>query len=174
MAKTHSMSARAAAWTLATLACACAHAQPAARANFLGDPFGQVTSGMPGCPPPEGPLVTAEEARLETHWRAERGTSCFRSGRCRLPNGYRYDKEIYPRAIQFLHQDGRFGNTSIWITVQRRWVIAQGCVTDAAQGAQLEAALRQIDDVESVIGQWMVGTGGKPPYAVAAPQPARP
>lgn len=121
---------------------------------------------MPGCPTPEGPLVTTEEARRETHWRAERGTSCFRSGRCRLPNSYRYDRDIFPRAVQFLRQDGRFEGASLWITVQRRWITVQGCVANAEQGAQLESALRQIDDVESVIGQWLVGTQGKPPYTV--------
>ncbi|MBC5766731.1 BON domain-containing protein [Ramlibacter albus] len=134
------------------------------RTNAFNDPFGQATSGFPACPVPTGPLLTDDEARREAHWRAERGTSCYRSGRCRLPNAYRYDEEIFPRALQYIRADGRFDDTSIWVTVQRRWVTVQGCVRSAEQGAALEAAVRQIDDVEAVIGQWMVGTSSKPPY----------
>jgi hypothetical protein len=143
-------------------------AQQPARSNAFDDPFGQATNGMPGCPVPAGPLFTREEAAREGHYRAERGTSCYRSGRCRLPNGYAYDKEIFPRAIQFIRNDGRFADASIWVTVQRRWVTLQGCVRSPEQGAQLEAAVRLIDDVESVIPQWMTGTEGRPPYDASA------
>lgn len=162
----------AAAWlaglALSALCAGHAAAQIEARRNFFNDPFGPVTSGMRGCPVPEGPLLTEEEAKRETHWRAERGTSCYRSGRCRLPNAYRYDAEIFPRALQFVRQDGRFENTSVWITVQRRWIFVQGCVRSSEEAAALESALKLIDDVEAVVPQLMVGTGGKPPYATAA------
>jgi len=135
-----------------------------ARSNAFNDPFGPATRGQAGCPEPAGPLFTAEEARKEAHWRAERGTSCFRSGRCRLPNAYRYDAEIFPRAVQFIRQDGRFDGTSLWVTVQRRWITVQGCVRTAEQALALESALRTIDDVEAVIPQLRVGTEGPVPY----------
>lgn len=141
------------------------------RSNAFNDPFEKATSGFPGCPIPAGPLLTAEEARREAHWRAERGTSCFRSGRCRLPNAYRYDVEIIPRAIEFIRQDGRFNDTTVWLTVQRRWVTVQGCVRTPEQAAALEAALGQVDDVEAVIPQLIVGSGGKPPYELGSEIP---
>src|SRR6266702_2903585 len=70
---------------------------PAERRNWFDDPFVQATHGLPACPVPDPPLLTEAEMQHETHWRAERGTSCYRSGRCRLPNAYLYDKEIVPR-----------------------------------------------------------------------------
>lgn len=35
------------------------------RKNYFDDPFVQVTNGLPGCPVPEGPLVTEAEARVQ-------------------------------------------------------------------------------------------------------------
>jgi len=142
-------------------------AQTPPRSNVFNDPFGPATSALPACPTPEGPLWTDAEARQEQHWRSERGTSCYQSGRCRLPNAYLYDREIYPRVLRFIAQDARFADSSLWITVQRRWVWVQGCVQSVAQGQALEAALRGIDDVEAVVPQWMVGAQGQPPYPVA-------
>lgn len=146
---------------LAWLALAPALAGPVP-GNAFDDPFGQVTAGMADCPVPSGPVYSAEEARQQAHGRAERGTSCYRSGRCRLPNAYLYDREIYPRVVRFIQQDGRFADTSVWITVQRRWVLIEGCVRSRAQGLALEQAVRQVDDVESVIGHWSVGAPGMP------------
>jgi len=134
-----------------TLGCALAD-EP--RTNAFDDPFGQATAGLPGCPVPPGPLYSVEEARLQAHGRAERGTSCYRAGRCRLPNAYLYDRELHPRVVRFIQQDGRFADTSVWITVQRRWVLVEGCVRSREQGLALEDALRTVDDVEAVLGQW--------------------
>ena len=78
---------------------AAAGSAPAERRNWFDDPFVQATSGLPGCPVPDPPLLTEAERQHEEHWRAERGTSCYRSGRCRLPNAYLYDKEIVPRVV---------------------------------------------------------------------------
>lgn len=94
--------------------------------------------------------------RAESHWRAERGTSCFQSGRCRLPNAYLYDREIIPRVKKAILADGRFADTSLWIEGQRRWVILKGCVAHAAQIPALEQLVRNIDDVEAVISQLSV------------------
>ncbi|MFO1325960.1 MAG: transporter [Rubrivivax sp.] len=143
------------------------------RSNAFDDPFERATAGLPGCPVPEGPLLTADEVRQQAHGRSERGTSCYQAGRCRLPNAYRYDREIMPRALRVLRQDKRFGDSSIWLLGQRRWLWVQGCVRSDAQGRAIEAALRQVHEVEAVVGQWMVGTTARPPYAVAAPQPPR-
>ena len=140
-----------------------------ARTNYWSDPFVNVTSALPACPVPAGPLITAEQALAESHARSQRGVSCYLSGRCRLANSYLYDKEIVPRVRQFILADGRFESSSIWVLGQRRAVWLMGCVASEADRQTLEALVRNIDDVEAVINELMVGTGGQPAYEVAAP-----
>jgi hypothetical protein len=139
------------------------------RTNAFDDPFLQATHAIPACPPAEPPLLTAAEVRAQSHMRVEKGTTCHYYGRCRLPNAYLYDKEIAPRVVRFIQLDDRFANSTIWILGQRRWVYLKGCVANAEQASALEAEVRLIDDVEAVINELMVGTAGKPPYAVARP-----
>jgi hypothetical protein len=133
-------------------------------ANRFGDPFIAITSGMPNCPAPLGPMVTPNEVAEEAHWRSQRGVSCHTAGRCRLPNAYLYDKEIIPRVKLAIDTNGRFKGTSVWAYGQRRWVFLQGCVASRAEADELERIVRLIDDVESVINELMVGTDGKVPY----------
>ena len=135
-----------------------------ARTNAFDDPFVQATGALAPCPVPEGPLYTAAQVKAETHGRAERGTTCFQWGRCRLPNAYLYDKEIVPRVALFIRRDDRFRDTSVWVLGQRRWVYLKGCVATEAQSDQLEKDVRLIDDVEAVINELMVGTSGTPRY----------
>ena len=137
------------------------------RRNAFDDPFVQVTSALSGCPVPRGPGYTEKEIRELGHVRAEHGTSCYRSGRCRLPNSYLYDKEIIPRVQQYLRGDGRFGDTSVWILGERRFVTLRGCVRSGKQKEEIEQAVLQVDDVMGVVNELMVGTGGKPPYPLA-------
>jgi len=149
---------------LAAIALAAAADDPAGeRRNWFDDPFVQVTAAMPACPAPDPPLLTAEQMHREAHYRAERGTSCYRAGRCRLPNAYLYDQEIAPRVAKAIAVDGRFADTSVWIEGQRRWVWLKGCVARAEQKAALEQLVRAIDDVEQVIDQLQVGTAASPP-----------
>ena len=110
--------------------------------------------------------------RAQSHLRVEKGTTCYYYGRCRLPNAYLYDKEIIPRVARFIQLDDRFAESSIWLLGERRWVYLKGCVANAEQARALEAEVRLIDDVEAVINELMVGSDGKPPYAVAT-SPAR-
>ena len=144
-----------------------AQAVAEARSNVFNDPFVQVTAGLVGCPVPDAPGVTPQEARELAHDRAQRGVSCWLDGRCRLPNAYLYDAEIIPRVQQALRYAGSFSDTSIWAAGARRFVWLQGCVTSAAQAAEAERIARRIDDVEGVVNQLMVGTGGTPAYRVA-------
>lgn len=125
-------------------------------ANYFNDPFLQVTSGIADCPVPEGPLISKTEMSAQAHSRAERGTSCFRAGRCRLPNSYLYDKEIIPRVKKAILADGHFGDTSVWAEGQRRWVWLKGCVRRKEQAKALEQLVRRLDDVEAVINQLVV------------------
>lgn len=126
------------------------------RANYFEDPFLQVTDALATCPKQEGPKITRAQMRAESHWRAERGTSCFQSGRCRLPNAYMYDKEIIPRVKKAILADGRFSDTSVWAEGQRRWVWLKGCVKNEEQALLIEQIVRNIDDVEAVVNQLSV------------------
>jgi hypothetical protein len=137
------------------------------RTNAFDDPFLRVTRALALCPVPEGPLYTAAQAKAQSHGRVERGTSCYQSGRCRLPNAYLYDKEIIPRVATFIQRDDRFQDTSLWILGQRRWVYLKGCVSSQEESDRLEAEVRLIDDVEAVINELMVGVSGTPRYDVA-------
>ncbi len=130
------------------------------RANYFDDPFVQVTAAIAGCPPQHGPTITKDEMRSQAHARAERGTRCYQSGRCRLPNSYLYDKEIIPRVKQAILIDGRFSDTSVWIEGQRRWVTLKGCVRTRAQSKAIESLVRGVDDVEAVINE-LILVGGK-------------
>jgi hypothetical protein len=140
------------------------------RRNVFDDPFVQVTSAIPGCPVPRGPGFTEEEVRREAHVRAQHGVSCHRSGRCRLPNSYLYDKEIIPRVQQVIRLDGRFDDTSVWALGERRLVTLMGCVRTAQQRDDMERAVLLVDDVLGVINHLMVGTREQPGYPLAAGQ----
>ncbi|MEJ6023967.1 BON domain-containing protein [Ramlibacter sp. PS4R-6] len=134
--------------------------------NLFNDPFVQVTAGLPGCPVPRGPYITEEKARVQQHVRSQHGNSCYRSGRCRLPNSYLYDAELVPRVQTFIRADGRFNDTSLWIVGERRIVTVMGCVRTQEQAIALERAITLVDDVSNVIPYVMVGTQGAPPYKV--------
>lgn len=143
-------------WTAILLAAGGASAEEPERQNYFEDPFLQVTDALAACPKQEGPKITLAEMRAQTHWRVERGTSCYQSGRCRLPNSYLYDKEIIPRVKQAILADGRFADSSIWVEGQRRWVWLKGCVARPEQVLAVEQLVRNIDDVEAVINQLTV------------------
>ena len=132
--------------------------------NYFDDPFLPVTSAMPGCPAPAPPAFTAAQVRAEEHVRSQHGGSCFRVGRCRLPNSYLYDKEIIPRVQLYIREDGRFADTSIWVLGERRIVTLMGCVQTKEQSLELERTVGLVDDVMGVVNYLMVGTQGKPLY----------
>ena len=149
------MDARWLACAFAALLVPCAAAGQERR-NAFDDPFVQVTAGRPGCPVPAGPGYTEEEVRKEAHVRAQHGTSCYASGRCRLHNSYLYDREIIPRVQRYLRQDGRFDDTSVWVLGQRRIVTLLGCVRSREQAQAMEDAVRLVDDVMGVVNQLTV------------------
>ena len=130
------------------------------RANYFDDPFLQVSAGIKACPVPEGPMITRTEMLAESHYRAERGTSCFQAGRCRLPNSYLYDNEIVPRVKKAIEADGRFAETSVWAESRRRWVWLKGCVRRPSEAQALERLVRALDDVEAVVNELAVAPEG--------------
>ncbi|WP_332778330.1 BON domain-containing protein [Polaromonas sp.] len=151
------------------LACTLAVALPTAaqqRSNAFDDPFVQVTSAIAACPVPAGPLYTEQEARDAAHVRSHHGTSCYRSGRCRLPNSYLYDREMIPRVEQYIRLDGRFNDTSVWVVGERRLVTLLGCVQSKEQADALEKAVWLVDDVMGVINYLGV-PGEAPRYPLA-------
>ena len=126
------------------------------RRNYFDDPFVQVTYGLPGCPVPEGPLVTEDEAREQFHVRSERGLRCYLEGRCRLSSSYMYDKDIIARVQKSVTFNGAFKDTSVWALGQRRWVFLKGCVRSREQSKALEKLVGGIDDVERVVNELAV------------------
>lgn len=98
------------------------------------------------------------------HSRLERGTSCWLAGRCKDSNAYLYDKAIAPEVRKALTAVPGLRRSSVWVTVQRRWVYLQGCVPTREMAQRLESAARKVNEVETVVPDLMVGTRGKPPY----------
>jgi hypothetical protein len=129
--------------------------------NHYNDPFIQVTNGIANCPQPKGPFMTLAEANAEAHPRIERGTTCFMSGKCKEPNAYRYDAQIGAAAkLTFevaVGKEPSYARSSVWLTVQRRFVFAHGCVSSKAQATQIEALLKSVPDVEYVGADFIVG-----------------
>ena len=133
------------------------------RTNAFNDPFEQVTRAIANCPVPAGPLYTAQEARDAAHVRSHHGTSCYRSGRCRLPNSYLYDAELIPRVVQYIRADGRFNDTSLWVVGERRLVWLAGCGNSREQADALHQAVMLVDDVMGTI-DYLALPGEAPRY----------
>ncbi|MFZ6658407.1 BON domain-containing protein [Undibacterium sp. TJN19] len=126
------------------------------KSNYFNDPFLQVTKAISDCPEPVAPMLTMAQVKAEAHSRIERGTSCYQSGQCRLPNAYLYDKEIVPRVQRAIEADGRFTDSSIWVEGQRRFVWLKGCVRSATVSEELEKLVRNLDDVQGVVNQLLL------------------
>jgi hypothetical protein len=149
----------------ALLATAPAGAQQ--RRNWFDDPFAQATRGLPGCPAPEPPLLTAEEMKLEAHGRAERGTTCWLQKKCEAPNAYRDDRQINAAVVERLRADPALASAAVWVATLRGFVFLQGCVRSEAQRRAALAAARAAPRVDRVFDELMLGTRGTPPYRVA-------
>jgi hypothetical protein len=140
--------------------------------NWFNDPFFQVRNALPACPVPLGPLITEAQRNEEAHYRVERGTSCWMAGKCEKPNSYLYDAPIAEAVRQRFSASPEFADASLWITVQRRFVIVQGCITHAEQAARIESMIAVVPDVERVILQLISTPHEKPPYPLASPLPS--
>jgi hypothetical protein len=132
--------------------------------NWFDDPYFQVSNAIPACPEPRGPLLREADVKQEEHGRVERGTSCWMAGRCSKPNAYMYDADIGKALQQRFAQTQAFADTSLWVTVKRKFVWIEGCVANADQEKALQAIARDVPDVEQVLVNVMVGPSGKAPY----------
>lgn len=134
--------------------------------NWFNDPFFQVRNGMADCPAPLGPLLPQSRRNEEAHSRVERGTSCWMAGKCSRANAYWYDADI-GKAVEKTFTDTQdFRDASLWITVQRRFIMVEGCVAATEQVQRIEALLQALPDVERVIVQVRRPGDAKPPYAL--------
>src|SRR5260221_13668671 len=97
------------------------------RKNWFNDPFFQISNALPACPVPVGPLVTEDERRVQSHHRAEKGTTCWLAGKCERPNFYAYDADIAEAIRSALKTANPFARSTLWVTVQGRVVYIEGC-----------------------------------------------
>jgi hypothetical protein len=139
---------------------------PAVRKNWFDDPFFQVRDGIANCPQPLGPLLTKAEMEFEAHSRIERGTSCWMSGQCKEPNAYRYDAGIGKAVEARFRSEPGFRDTSLWITVKRRFVWVEGCVGSKEDALKLERFTLSVPNVERAIVNVRTGADDQPPYPV--------
>lgn len=130
--------------------------------NRFDDPFDAISADLPGCPEPLGPRVTAAQARVQAHHRAERGTTCWLQGACSEPNAYRYDAGIATALRAGLAGAPALHPSSLWATVQGRVVYLEGCVARADQAAALEAWARGLPNVQQAVALVRVGQGPVP------------
>jgi hypothetical protein len=146
---------------------------PALR-NWFDDPFLRVRAALKHCPVPLGPLQTSAQAAHEAHYRADRGTRCWQEGRCAHPNAYLNDQAIGQAVAERFAASRRFRRASLWITVKRGWVFVEGCVSSPRDARELSSFLAPLPSVDNVVVNVMMGTRGRPPYALAAPGPGTP
>jgi hypothetical protein len=141
--------------------------------NWFDDPYFAVSGAIAHCPVPRGPLLTKVEMEHEAHVRVERGTRCYQEGKCRKPNSYQYDAEIADHVRTALAKSPALKGTSLWVTVQRRWIFIQGCVDARSKKAAFEKIARAIPDVENVFVDVITDPAKPPPYAALEIQPHR-
>ncbi len=141
--------------------------------NWFDDPYFAMSEAIPHCPIPRGPLLTKVEMEHEAHVRVERGTRCYQEGKCRKPNSYQYDAEIAGHVRTALTKSPALKGTSVWVTVQRRWIFIQGCVDAKSKKAAFEKIARAIPDVENVFVDVTTDPAKPPPYPALGPLPNR-
>jgi hypothetical protein len=134
------------------------------RRNWFDDPFFQISSAIPNCPVPAGPFITEAERKVQTHHRAEKGTTCWLAKQCDRPSYYAYDKDIAADLQAALRQHGPFENTTLWVTVQGRVVFIEGCVKDEGVYMELEALARTVPNVQQAIAAVFADPSARPPY----------
>ena len=135
-----------------------------ARRNAFGDPFFQISSAIADCPLPAGPFVTEAERRVQAHHRAERGTTCWLSGECDRPNDYAYDADIAAAFLAAMAGGQPFPDTTLWVTVQGRMVVVEGCAASESVVPQIEAFAARLPHVRRAIAIVRTDPAAPPPY----------
>ena len=138
------------------------------RRNWFDDPFFQISADVPDCPLPMGPYMTEAERRVQTHHRAEKGTTCWLAGQCERPSFYAYDQDIAAALRLALHRHPPAQPSTLWVTVQGRVVYIEGCATDDTVAAALEATARSVEHVQQAIAVVRTDPSARPPYRLRA------
>src|ERR1700733_14701319 len=148
-----------------------AHAQELR--NWFDDPFAQVSSAIPNCPMPLGPLITEAERREQSHHRAEKGPTCWLAHQCDKPSYFSYDAQIAEQLKAALAKSKLLAHTTLWITVQGRVVFIEGCVRREAVAGPLESLAHGIPYVQqSIANVYVPGKpGARPHYRVLEARP---
>lgn len=144
-------------------------ADPGEIRNWYNDPFFALSSAPGACPQPLGPRMTKAEADDDAHYRVERGTTCWLAHKCTKPNSYLYDADIATAIREKFRDAASLAGTSVWITVQRRFVYAEGCAPAAFDRAALERGLAAIPDVDQVFVRLRADSRARPPYKILPP-----
>ena len=160
---------------LAALACALIAASAPSWAddglqNWFNDPFFQITSAMPDCPLPAGPFTDERDRQVQSHRRAEKGTTCWLAKECDRPNAYVYDHDIaaaFQAAVSARHP---FADTSLWVTVQGRVVYIEGCAASESIVPEVEAFARNVPYVQQAIAIIRGRESARTPYRVRTAQ----
>lgn len=159
------LSASSASTTSAASTASVASAASVERRNWYDDPFWALSHSIAECPTPLGPLMTRAQMEDDAHYRVERGTTCWLAHRCSKPNAYLYDKPIAGELKKrFADGDPALAGTSIWITIQRRFVYAEGCVSASFDRDALRRRLEALPDVERVFLRLTDDPRGRAPY----------
>jgi hypothetical protein len=138
--------------------------------NWFNDPFFQISASIPNCPLPAGPFTTESDRRVQTHRRAEKGTTCWLAKECDRPNAYVYDQDIASAFQAAVRDRNPFPNTTLWVTVQGRVLYVEGCAADEAVAAKLEAFARSIPNVQQAIAIIRSDPSARAPYKLRDPQ----
>ncbi len=138
--------------------------------NWFDDPFFQLSADVPDCPLPAGPFIDENERRVQSHHRAERGTTCWLTKECDRKNSYAYDADIASALEAALNERKPFAGTSLWVTVQGRIVYIEGCVAQEAQAGEIEAFARGVPYVQQAIAIVRSDPSERVPYRLRVPR----
>lgn len=138
--------------------------------NWFDDPFFQITSALPDCPLPAGPFTDGADRAIQSHHRAEKGTTCWLAKECDRPNAYAYDRDIANEVSAAVRQRRPFPDTTLWVTVQGRVVFIEGCVARPQQEAEIEAFVRALPHVQQAMAIVRTEPAGRVPYRLRTPR----
>ena len=157
---------------IALLAPLAASAQEIVR-NAFNDPFFQIRSGIASCPEPLGPYMTEEQKLRQTHHRLERGTRCWLAKKCDKPSAYMYDADIAREVRARFERSRALHDASLWVTVQGRLVLVEGCARSSGAKREIGDILRGVPEVDGVVVNMATKPQAPPPYRTLAPNQRR-
>lgn len=134
--------------------------------NWFNDPFFQITAALADCPLPAGPYTDARDRQIQSHRRAEKGTTCWLAKECDRPNAYAYDADIAAAFQAAVRERHPFPGTSLWVTVQGRVVYVEGCAASEAIVPEVEAFARGVPHVQQATAIIRGRESARTPYRV--------